>query len=388
MTTRRDFLVRSAALGCSAAASPLVTPVVLASAPGEARLVVIVLRGGLDGLDAVAPVGDPGFAALGRDLAGGAQDLNGFYALHPALAPLLPLWRAGELGFAHAVATPYRGKRSHFDGQDFLENGGNAADGSMTEAADGWLNRLLGLIGAPGAETAFSVGREQLRLLSGEALHSSWSPEARLGLSPQGEALLDLIYRKDPLFARAAAQAIALSESMGEGRLSPAKATRAEALARFAASRLNGETRIAAFSLSGFDTHKNQSSLLKRSLGELTSAITTLRDELGGNWARTAVMAMTEFGRTARINGSSGTDHGTGGLLIYAGGAVRGGQVLGRWPGLAEADLYQRRDLMPTDDLRRYAGWVLRDLFGAPKAGIETQIFPGLSLEANPGIIA
>lgn len=328
------------------------------------------------------------FQRWGRKIASGAEDLDGFFVLHPALKPLMPMWRAGELGFAHAVATPYRGKRSHFDGQDFLENGGSATDGSMTPGADGWLNRLLGLVGTNDAQLAFSVGREQLRLLSGDAAHSSWSPEARLGMSPQGELLLDRIYRTDPLFAGAAAQAIQMAEE-GDGKyMSPAKAARAEALARFAASRLNAETRIAAFSLAGFDTHRNQPAVLRRSLSELASAISTLKSELGTNWSRTAVLALTEFGRTARMNGTGGTDHGTGGLLVYAGGAVRGGQVLGRWPGLEEADLYQRRDLMPTDDLRRYAGWALRDLFGAPLSGIETTVFPGLTLDANPGLIA
>ena len=388
MATRREFLLRSAALGCSAAAAPLVTPVVLAEAPGDARLVVIVLRGGLDGLDAVAPVGDPDFASLGRTAAPDALALDGFFALHPALGPLAPLWNAGELAFVHAVATPYRDKRSHFDGQDLLENGGGDPGGRMTAAGDGWLNRFLGLLGARAPEIAFSVGREQLRLLSGDELHSSWSPEAAIRLSPQGELLLNHIYRGDPLFAGAAAQALALAEEVGKSGMAPGPAARAAALAGFAANRLNGATRIAAFSLTGFDTHRNQPLVLGRSLDELATAITTLKAGLGPNWARTAVLAMTEFGRTARMNGSGGTDHGTGGLMVAAGGAVRGGRVLGRWPGLAEADLYQRRDLLPTDDLRRYAGWVLRGLYGVPAPGIERDVFPGVDLGGDPGILA
>ena len=387
MATRRDFLIRSAALGCSAAASPFVTPVVLAEAPGAARLVVIILRGGLDGLDAVAPVGDPNFPALGRARLEGAVDLDGYFALHPALAPLLPLWRRGELSFAHAVATPYRDKRSHFDGQDLLENGGGQADGTLTKAGDGWLNRFLGLVGAADPQIAFSVGREQLRLLSGAAPHSSWSPEAAMTLSPQGALLLDYIYAGDPLFAAAAEQAVALSAEVGGEGMSAGRAARAGALARFAAGRLAEETRIAAFSLSGFDTHRNQGQLLTRSLGELAEAIGVLRTDLGAVWDKTAVIAMTEFGRTARPNGTGGTDHGTGGVAILAGGAIKGGRVLGRWPGLAEADLYDRRDLLPTEDLRRYAGWLLRDLFGAQSSGIERSVFPGLTMGDNPGLL-
>lgn len=387
MATRRDFLATSAALGCSAAAAPFVTPVVLAAAPGKARLVVIILRGGLDGLDTVAPVGDPGFAELGRSRAEGAGDLGGYFALHPALAPLLPLWQAGELGFAHAVATPYRDKRSHFDGQDLLENGGGRSDGMMTKAEDGWLNRFLSQIGGDDPEVAFSVGREQMRLMTGAAAHSSWSPEAAMALSPQGELLLEYIYRRDPLFAEAAARAMRLSADVGGASMSPGKAARAEALAHFAAGRLAAETRIAAFSLTGFDTHRNQKAVLSRSLGELATAITTLKTELGSVWDSTAVVAMTEFGRTARLNGSGGTDHGTGGVMFMAGGAIKGGRILGRWPGLSEADLYQRRDLLPTDDLRRYMGWLLRDLFGAQASAIERAVFPGLDMAQNPGLL-
>jgi uncharacterized protein (DUF1501 family) len=363
---RRGFLGGVTALGCTAAASPLITPVTFAATPGEARLVVIVLRGAMDGLDVVQPYGDPDLRQWRKSLSqgpeAGAIDLDGFFALHAGLGKLAPLWEAGELSFAHAVCTPYRDGRSHFDGQDFLENGGYAPDGSMTEAENGWLNRLLARIGARDVETAFSVGRERMLLLRGDVAHSSWSPDVDLELTEAGKALLERVYRKDPLFSSAAKAAEVLSASY-DGSMNARKAARAEELARFSASRLNQATRIAAFSLGGWDTHRNQTHALTRALGELQTAILTLREELGGNWSKTAVVAMTEFGRTVRENGSAGTDHGTGGVMLMAGGAVRGGQVHGRWPGLAEAELYERRDLMPTDDVRRYAGWVMSDLF-------------------------
>lgn len=389
MVSRRGFLGQVGAIGCSVAASPLITPVVLASAPHDTRLVVIILRGALDGLDAVQPYGDPTLANvrsnLSTGMAGGAHDLDGFFALHAELGDLMPLWRAGELGFVHAVSTPYRNRRSHFDGQDFLENGGSSSDGGLTAAEDGWLNRLLPLMGGMTETTAFSVGRERLRLVSGDAPHSSWSPDAGLDLSPQAELLLEAIYQGDPLFRSAAEKAADLSEV--NQMISPSRAGRAEALAQFAASRLNEETRIAAFSLGGFDTHRNQTATIRRCLNELQTAIVTLKEVLGGNWEKTAVLAMTEFGRTVRENGSRGTDHGTGGVMITAGGALRGGRVLGRWPGLKEADMFDRRDLMPTSDLRRYAGHVMRGLFGVAASDIEASVFPGLDMGEEPGLL-
>ena len=153
--SRRAFLARSAVLGCSAAASPLWTRVSFAAAPWDTRLVVIILRGGMDGLDVVRPYGAPEYAALRGSLAAeGGADLDGFFGLHPALSPLMPLWARGELGFVHAVSTPYRDKRSHFDGQDLLE----AGTGDLAGARDGWLNRMLQLVPGVEAQTAFALG--------------------------------------------------------------------------------------------------------------------------------------------------------------------------------------------------------------------------------------
>ena len=158
-------------------------------------------------------------------------------------------------------------------------------------------------------------------------------------------------------------------------------------LAKFAADRLKAETRIASFSIAAWDTHQNQKAGLRRALDDLTETILTLRAGLGPVWEKTAVLCMTEFGRTAFENGTGGTDHGTGGAMFFAGGAVRGGQVLGDWPGLSEADLYNRRDVMPTGDIRAAAGWVLRGLFGTEAEVIERVVFPGTELGRDPGII-
>ena len=387
--SRRNFLGRSLAIGCSAAASPLLTPVTFASTPGDARLVVIVLRGAMDGLDVVRPYGDPDYATHRPTLSQtGFDDLDGFFGLHESLAPLMPLWGKGELAFAHAVSTPYRNKRSHFDGQDMLENGAGSSDGQLTDARDGWLNRALA--GIPGAhvKTAFAVGRENLLLLSGDAEHSSWSPEAALELSPQGELLLNAIYAQDPLFHDAAMQALELSELTETDGMNARRAGRADALAGCAASRLREDSRIAAFSLTGWDTHANQANALPRALDQLRIAIETLKDGLGPDWDKTLVMGITEFGRTVRENGSRGTDHGTGGAAIFAGGALNGGRVFGDWPGLGQGDLFQDRDLMPSADVRSYAGWALHSLMGLPTSMIERDVFPGLELGRSPGLIS
>lgn len=390
--TRRGFLNQSLALGCSAAASPLVTPVTWAATPGDARLVVIVLRGGMDGLDMIQPVGDKNLSGLRKTLTAGEQagahDLDGFFALNDALGALTPLWARGELAFAHAVSTPYRDKRSHFDGQDVLETGSAAADGTLLASGDGWLNRMLSLLPGSHAEMAYAVGRGQLKLLSGDAPATSWSPEADLDLSPQAQLLLTRIYAKDPLFKAATEQAFAISQNMEGGAMNGRQAARAEALAGFAADRMNEAARITAFSLGGWDTHKNQAAALGRAGGELATAILTLRARLGVNWGQTTVVAVTEFGRTARENGSRGTDHGTGGAMVVAGGALAKAQVVTQWPGLRASDLYRERDLMPTRDLRAHLGWILRQNFSLAKSDIEQLIFPGVDLDANPGWLA
>ena len=406
--SRRLFLKTGALVGCSIAAQPLMTTVTFAAAPGENRLVVLILRGAMDGLDVVRPVGDPAFAGY-RNLtlkAGEALPLTGIYAAHPDLAPLMPLWAKGELAFAHAVSTPYRDKRSHFDGQDILE-AGTGRDVPDLTVKDGWLNRMLQAMPGLSSETAFAVGRDEMKVILGRAPYASWAPDARLQLSAQGRRLLARMYQDDPMFRTSATEAIALTDqmaatadAMGAGSdgmmmapapaMAPAANTAAapDPLAAFAASRLKGDTRIATFSISGWDSHAAQAGVLKRELGALCRTILTLKEDLGPVWGKTTVIAMTEFGRTAKENGTGGTDHGTGGAMLMAGGAIRGGKVYGRWPGLDEAALYERRDLMPTADVRAYAAWAMRGLYGLDKGLLEKTVFPGLDMGTDPGILA
>jgi uncharacterized protein (DUF1501 family) len=256
------------------------------------------------------------------------------------------------------------------------------------DSRDGWLNRALGHIPGAQARTAVAVGRERMILLAGDHPSLSWAPDGDVRLSAAAEGLLLRIYAGDPLFSAAGREALELDASTDDMGVRGGRRETTAGLAAFAAGMLNGESRIAAFSIGGFDTHSNQVNAIKRPFGWLAEAITTLRADLGDNWGRTCVICMTEFGRTARQNGTGGTDHGTGGLMVMAGGALAGARVHGRWPGLAEGALYKNRDLAPTEDLRRYAGWALRDMFGLERAALEREVFPGLALGDAPKFIA
>lgn len=402
---RRQFIAGGTILGCSAAASPLITPVAMAAAPWDTRLVVIILRGAMDGLDVIQPYGDPALAGLRPNLpvgeAGNALDLNGFYALNPHFGNLKPLYDAGEFGAVHAVSTPYRDKRSHFDGQDILEAGlPNLTGGGLR---DGWLNRMLQVVPGLEPEVAYAIGREQMLVLTGDAPSARWAPDTQLVISPNARALLNVVHHDDPLFRDASADAIEIAEQIAqdetaadetedlitENTMTQAIATNGQhvKVAEFAAKRLRGDTRIASFSINGWDTHVRQSRGLQTRGKVLSDTILTLRAGLGPVWDKTAVLCLTEFGRTARENGGQGTDHGTGSAMLYAGGAMRGGEVIGDWPGLGEGDLYAGRDLLPTRDVRAHAAWVMRELIGIDQTTLEQAIFPGLDLGANPRLV-
>ena len=411
MMERRTFLRGLGALGCSAAAHPFLTTVTLAQsasgALGDNRLVVIILRGAMDGLDVVRPLDDPILAQLRPSLSEGPPTLPlaDRFGLHPSLGGLLPLWAKGELAFAHAVSTPYRDKRSHFDGQDLLE-AGTGMDVALGAQREGWLNRMLQAVPGLTAETAFAVGRDALPLLAGRAPTMSWTPEVRLALSAQSQLLLEHVWHDDDLFRESGLEAMQLAAETSavadgedadmsmmaagepEAARAPAMAT-VDGLIDFAVSRLQGETRIAAFSQSGWDTHRSQGRTLQGPLSQLERSVLRLAGGLGPQiWGKTILLAMTEFGRTVAENGTKGTDHGTGGVMLMAGGALRGGRVLGRWPGLAEADLYDRRDLMPTSDVRAWAAWAMHHLYGLDRKVLEAAVFPGLDMGTDPGFVA
>ncbi len=385
---------RSALLGLGAAVTLGRASLALASAPTQRRLVVVILRGAMDGLAAVVPYGDPALAALrapllpgGPGTQGGLLDLGGFFGLHPALSGLHGLYAAGELLPVHAVAGHYR-TRSHFEGQDCLESG---ADQRMTS---GWLNRVVAALpvpNTPGGE-ALAMGVTLPLLLRGAAPVGAYAAGSLGQPEPELYARLVALHRADPVTGPALAAGLrerGFSDSVlhaalatpgaadpGAARGAPAGAfvTLAEAAGRLLAA--PGGPRIAALELGGWDTHEAQPGRMTPPLRQLDSGLLALRAALGAAWRDTAVLCMTEFGRTARVNGTGGTDHGTGTVALLAGGAVRGGRVLADWPGLGAGRLLEDRDLQPTLDLRALAKGLLAGHLGFGAAALG-KVFPG-----------
>jgi uncharacterized protein (DUF1501 family) len=377
----------------------------------DPRFLVVVLRGALDGLAAVAPAGDPdwvalrGANALRLDGATPGLPLDRMFALNPAMPNLHRLYRAGEAAIVHAVATPYR-ERSHFDGQDVLESG--LAGPGTTDS--GWLNRALaaiepgGRVDASGAGKAFAVGPVTPLVARGPAPVLSWTPPR---LEPAGEdtltRLLDLYRHTDPPLARALEERIGIAAIAGAGNMEtgPGKrppaaqlrgyfAESAASAARFMA-RPDGP-RVGALAFDGWDTHANEGAVngrLAGLLGALDGALAAIETGMGPAWRDTVVAVATEFGRTARINGTEGTDHGTGTIALIAGGAVKGGRVIADWPGLKEANLHQKRDLKPTTDLRAVLKGVLRDHLRVPETALAAKVFPdSATVKAASGLVA
>jgi uncharacterized protein (DUF1501 family) len=379
-----DMRRRSFLLGLGAAITLPRARVAFAQAPGEARLAIVLLRGGLDGLFAVQPYGEAGFVELRGALAlpepgreGGLLDLGGRFGLHPRMSQLHAMYAANEAMVFHAVAGNWR-TRSHFDAQDMLESG---ADERLES---GWLNRALSAVPARrGAQpTGLAVGTDLPLLMRGPTHVGSYAPRGGGRPSPDLLARIADLNAADPLIGPALAEglrgrgyATATLGEDGRTRRQPGGAFRALALA---AGRLMAQPdgpRVAAFELSGWDTHAQQVPRLNGPLAQLDDGLAALKQSLGEHWVRTAVLVVTEFGRTVRINGTGGTDHGTGGVAFLAGGAVAGGRVGGDWPGLSERALFQGRDLAPTTDIRSLAKGLLRDHLKLPAQAV-ARAFP------------
>ncbi|MEZ2127271.1 MULTISPECIES: DUF1501 domain-containing protein [unclassified Sinorhizobium] len=378
--SRRGFL----ASACCLAAAPIFTPVTFAAMPGDNRFVTIVLRGAMDGLDLVQPYGEPGFAALRPTLAltpdKGLLDLDGYFGLNPAAADLLPLWKSRELAFVHAVSTPYRDQRSHFDGQDMLESGGE----TVSEEKTGWLNRALAVIPRSEARKAIDINTSTELILSGPNIVDVWSSDSNLNTAKDEIQFLMRLYANDPPFAKAMQEANRANDASALSEPAGLRGEKITDIAALAGNMLRKEYRIASFSITGWDTHVGQAEQFKRPVQDLTKAITTLKATLGSDiWSRTVVLAMTEFGRTVRQNGSGGTDHGTGGCAVLAGGAIHGGRILGRWPGLKDGMLLDDRDLTPTADVRELTAAMLYRQFDVTADDLTAKIFPGLSFDKS-----
>jgi uncharacterized protein (DUF1501 family) len=367
----------------------------VASAPTEQRFVVVILRGAMDGLSAVVPYGDPDLATLrpqllppspGQD--NGLLDLGGMYGLHPALVRSHALYQANELLVVHAVAGNYR-VRSHFEAQDYLESG---ADHRMTS---GWLNRAVAAM-APASRTqsdasssAIAIGGSVPLLLRGQQAVSNWAPH---GFAEPQQSLYQAILslnHADPITGPAITAGLrdrgfgdqVMGASKGEpGQDVPKTGARFAfpALAAAAGTMLAAPDgpRFAALELGGWDTHTGQNNRLAQPLGQLDAGLDALKTAMGESWRRTVVMVMTEFGRTARMNGTNGTDHGTGTVSFVAGGAVSGGKVVANWPGLGRGQLFEDRDLAPTADIRSVAKGILTAHLGLNQAALAA-VFPG-----------
>jgi uncharacterized protein (DUF1501 family) len=411
------------------------------------KLVVVICRGGMDGLSVSPPVGDSNYAGLrgaiaipGFNQPGGALRLDDTFGLHPSLAAVHRLALKGEARIVPAVATPDR-ERSHFEAQDVLENGATAAYGTDS----GWLNRALAAMG-PGKVKAISVGATAPLILRGPAEAASWSPGPGAGRDPRLPGLLQDIYaQSDPVLAKALASGLA-TQSMARVASDDARAALAQdasmngpsmavtggqqtaaamppgnptadmsaanaggadlrpilrqglPVARQLGATLAGfmiqpgGPQLAAVSIDGFDTHANQGSSqgqLATRLAYLDATLDGLADGMGASWKETAVVVVTEFGRTAHVNGTAGTDHGTASTALLLGGALRKGGIVGDWPTLASAKLFENRDTAPTLDMRALFKGLLVEQYGVDRRALDTAIFPdSAGVAPASGIIA
>jgi uncharacterized protein (DUF1501 family) len=404
LVTRREMLLGSGALFAWSQMPRL------ARAEGrDPRLLVIILRGALDGLGVVAPVGDPDWIGLRGDRAlvldgkTPALPLDSFFALNPAMPNFHRLYQAKQAAIVHATATAYR-ERSHFDGQDVLESGINRP-GAVDS---GWLNRALLALepnGAvnPGGSRAIGIGTITPLMVRGQAPILSWAPQRLLPASQDTQArLLDLYQHTDAKLASVLAErqrlaglggtAVVVDPMTEEASLGTPIAARirayfaetAGAAARFLAK--PDGPRVGALGYVGWDTHMNEGAAvgqLANLLGALDGAIAAVESGMGEAWRETAVAVVTEFGRTARINGTDGTDHGTATVAFLAGGALAGGRVIADWPGLKTAQLFEARDLQPTTDLRAVLKGLLRDHLRVEEGALAESVFPG-SADVQP----
>ena len=374
--------------GASFAAWAYLPKFALAADGRDPRLITIILRGALDGLATVAPVGDPDYAGLHGSIAltsdgpHAATMLNSFFYLHPAMPAFGRMYREKHATVIHAVATSYR-DRSHFDGQDVLESG-FAGPGRVQS---GWLNRAL--VGLPKGErvmSALAIGPTTPLVLRGAEPTVGWTPVAL----PQAEddtamRLAELYSHRDPALASALSQGLQVEKSARGDDMKPKPGNNAAAtmrlVARGAAKLMASDDgpRIAALAFDGWDTHANEGGpvgRLAQLLSGLDGALAEFESGLGERWRDTVVVVATEFGRTARINGTDGTDHGTGTVALLAGGAVNGGRVISDWPGLKPANLYENRDLAPTIDLRAVFKGLMHDHLGLPERVLAETVFP------------
>jgi len=425
--SRRSLLQQAAGLGVSVSFLGGSAFAAADGAMAKRKMVVVICRGGMDGLSVSPPVGDPDYAVLRGAVAvtpDQALKLDGTFGLHPALESVHALALKGQARIAPAIASPDRA-RSHFEAQDVLETGAAEVYGVGT----GWLNRTLEAMGPSNVE-ALSVGATAPLILRGKVQAASWSPGQGVDETARLPTLLQDLYKADPIMGRAFARGLE-TEAMAQqamtglnpaptpvstettmmaatpmwrnavnaqGMTPSAMAPKAQAVAgqrqgREAARKLGstlagfmvqaGGPRIAAISLDGWDTHAGQVGQLNTRLSYLDAVLDGLNTGLGAAWSDTVVVVATEFGRTARVNGTGGTDHGTGSTALVLGGGLKKGGIIGDWPTLKQEALFENRDLRPTLDMRGLFKGVLAEHMGVDRAALETKVFPD-SAEARP----
>ncbi|MEP3050030.1 MAG: DUF1501 domain-containing protein [Erythrobacter sp.] len=377
---RRSILGGTLALGFGAMAMPRIA---FAQSGGSKNLLFVLLRGAADGMEMLAPIGDPGFDRLRpewNERFADSRKIGGLFAIHPALEQVSSAYGAGEALFVHATATSYR-ERSHFDGQNLLETGGMEPYASR----DGWMNRLVGMI--PGeTPRALAVAPALPLAMRGSAPTSSYAPS---NLPDPSEAFLDRVsslYADDDQLAGLWQSALETQAMAGENSLRNLRDARAAGELTASLMRDEDGAKIGMIELGGWDSHAGQAGQFSRMATRLDALLGAYRASMGESWNDTLVLVATEFGRTARVNGTNGTDHGTGGAALLLGGNLSGGRIIADWPGLREGDLFEGRDLMPTTPLESVlAGAAAEHLGLDPQAALAT-LFPGRNIAPLTGL--
>jgi uncharacterized protein (DUF1501 family) len=370
--SRRQLIAASAT---AVLTTSLGAKMAFARAGTDRRFVFIIQRGAADGLGTLAPMGDPALAGQRASLIedfGQGTKLDAMFALHPAMTNIAGLYGAKEALFFHAVASPYR-DRSHFDGQNVLETGGTSA----YAIKDGWLNRMLTLL-PPAEAKAIAVAATIPMALRGTVEVASYAPSALPGASDDLMARVSSLYQEDPQLHAAWEQATAtrmLTSDMAADNGRNAAATGSLAAKLLAPA---DGARIAMIETGGWDTHAQQRGRLAAQLKGLDGMIGALKTGLGPLWADTMVLVATEFGRTVKVNGTGGTDHGTGSMAMLMGGAVAGGRVVCDWPGLGDDRLYESRDLNPTTGLDTVIASSVAGHFGLAPPATSQALFPDM----------
>jgi uncharacterized protein (DUF1501 family) len=387
MLSRRELL-RQISLGTVATSVP---GICFASADTDARFVLVVLRGAADGLAIAAPFGEGRYQSLRGELAmsepgtgDGLLKLDSLFGLHPSLTNTHRLYEKNEALIVHAVSSPYR-ERSHFDGQDILENGVTSVGGKR----DGWLNRALEPLGSSlGNEAAIAMSQNTPLVLRGGNSVTSWAPSRLPDADDDTIRRIAMLYAEDEFFSTRLSQALesqdiagnmgGMERSRRRGNDVEQMKSAMESAGKFLTA--SDGPQIAVVESGGWDTHANQGSAtgaLANRLAGLDHGLDALRKQLGPAWSDTVVAVVTEFGRTVKVNGTRGTDHGTATAALLLGGAVNGGRIVADWPGLATNSLYEGRDLYPTTDIRSIFKGVLAEHLEISPEYLEREVFPG-----------